>query len=67
MAKRKNKKNRIGFNQVLISLGILFTSMLFIIKMIIGRIGWFEVFTPVMIAFFIIFLLNTLKSILRKV
>ncbi|WP_316839830.1 hypothetical protein [Pedobacter gandavensis] len=67
MAKRRSKKNRIGFNRVLISLGILFTAILFIIRVIFGTVSWFEVFAPVIIAFFIVFLLTALKSALRKV
>ena len=65
MAKRRTK--RTGIKQVLISLGILFSVILFIIKVVTGGIGWFGVFAPVIITFFIVFLLSAIRSILRKV
>lgn len=70
MAKRRTKKTTTkgrSLKEVLILLGILFTAILFMIKMIAGGIGWFEVFTPVLIAFFIVFLLSVLRTALRKV
>lgn len=70
MAKRKTKKtttNQTGIKQVLISLGILFSATLFIVRFIAGGIGLFEVFAPVLIAFLLVFLLSVLRSILRKV
>lgn len=70
MAKRKSKKttaNQTSIKQVLISLGILFSTILFLIKVITGSVGWLEVFAPVVIAFFIVFLLSALKTIIRKV
>jgi hypothetical protein len=69
VAKRRIKKttiNQTGIKQVLIPLGILFSAILFIIKIITGGIGWFEVFAPVIIAFFIVFLLSVIKAIIRK-
>ena len=68
MAKRRTKKTKQkGFKEILILLGMLFSSILFIIKIIIGRIGWLEVFAPVIIVFLILFLLSVLKTALRKV
>jgi len=70
VAKRKIKKtttNQTGIKQALISLGILFSVILFLIKIITGSVGWLEVFAPVMIAGFIVFLLNGLKAMLRKI
>lgn len=67
MAKTRTKTKQKGIKQVLISLGMLFSAILFIIKVITGGIGWFEVFAPVIIAFFIVFLLSALKTMLRKV
>lgn len=70
MAKRRTKKiiaKGRSLKEVLILLGVLFSAILFMIKVIIGGIGWFEVFTPVLIAFFIVFLLSVLKAVLRKV
>jgi len=46
---------------------MLFSSILFMIKIIIGRIGWLEVFAPVIIVFLILFLLSVLKTAVRKV
>ena len=65
MAKKRTKQT--GVKQILISLGILFSAILFIIKVITGSIGWLEVFAPVIIAFLLIFLLSALKAALRKV
>lgn len=70
MAKRKTKKttaNQTSLKQALILLGITFSGVLFIIKLVMGGVGWFEVFAPVVIAFFIVFLLSVMKSILRKI
>ncbi|WP_293307738.1 hypothetical protein [Pedobacter sp. UBA5917] len=68
MAKRRTKKTKQrGFKEILILLGMLFSGILFIIKIIFGRIGWLEVFAPVIIVFFIFFLLSLLKTALRKV
>ena len=70
MAKRRTKKDKInqtGFKQVLISLGILFSVILFMIKLITGGIDWFEVFAPVIVAFFIVFAITALKAIFRKI
>lgn len=46
---------------------MLFSCILFIIKIIFGRIGWLEVFAPVIIVFLILFLLSVLKAAVRKV
>ncbi len=69
MAKRRAQKRakQRGIKEVLISLGILFSSILFIVKLIMGSIGWLEVFAPILIAFFIVFLLTVLKSIFNKI
>jgi glucan phosphoethanolaminetransferase (alkaline phosphatase superfamily) len=70
VAKRRTKKITTkgrSLKEVLILLGILFSAILFIIKVITGGIGWLEVFAPVLITFFIVFLLSVLKTALRKV
>jgi len=70
VAKRRTKKtaaHQTGFKKAVISLGILFSMILFLIKIIAGSIGWFEVFAPVLIAFFILFLLSLLRMVLRKI
>lgn len=68
MAKRRTRKTKQrGFKEILILLGMLFSCILFIIKIIFGRIGWLEVFAPVIIVFLILFLLSVLKTAVRKV
>jgi len=68
VAKRRTKKTKQrGFKEILILLGMLFSSILFIIKIIIGRIGWLEVFAPIVTIFCILFILSVLKTALRKV
>ncbi|MFC1222752.1 hypothetical protein ACFE6N_03025 [Pedobacter sp. BG31] len=68
MAKRRTRKTKKrGFKEVLILLAMLFSGILFIIKIIFGRIGWLEVFAPVIIVFLILFLLSVLKTAVRKV
>ncbi|MCX2483763.1 hypothetical protein [Pedobacter sp. MR2016-24] len=70
MAKRRTKKttaHQTGFKKAVISLGILFSVILFLIKIITGSMGWFEVFAPVLIAFFILFMLSVLRTVLRKI
>ncbi|WP_025142199.1 hypothetical protein [Pedobacter jeongneungensis] len=68
MAKRRTRKTKQrGFKEILILLGMLFSCILFIIKIIFGRIGWLEVFAPVIVVFLILFLLSVLKTAVRKV
>jgi len=68
VAKRRTRKTKQrGFKEILILLGMLFSSILFIIKIIFGPIGWLEVFAPVIIIFLILFLLSVLKTAVRKV
>jgi len=63
VAKKKRKQ---GFQHTLIYLGTLFTIVLFIIKVMVGRFGWLDVFAPLLIAFLIIFLLSVLKTAFKK-
>ena len=70
MSKRRkkpvsNKKRNIS--DVLITLGILFTFILFSVKITIGSVGWLGVFAPVIMAFFIVFVLAALKAVIRKI
>jgi len=68
VAKRRTRKTKQkGFKEILILLGMLFSCILFVIKIIFGRIGWLEVFAPVLIVFLILFLLSVLKTAVRKV
>jgi len=67
MAKRRTRKTKQrGFKEILVLLGMLFSSILFIIKSIFRSIGWLEVFAPVVIVFLILFLLSVLKTAVRK-
>lgn len=60
-----NKKRNIS--DVLIMLGVLFTIILFFIKITIGSVGWLGVFAPTITAFFIVFILSALKMVIRKI
>ena len=64
MAKRK--KNKSGFDNILISVGILFTIILGVIKIISGSGSWFRVFTPLIVVFIVIFLIKIIKSLINK-
>ncbi|MEJ5962222.1 hypothetical protein [Pedobacter immunditicola] len=70
MAKRRayqKRRNHRGLQDVLISLGILLSLILFIIKFTWGGIGWIEIFAPVMIVLFISFLLAALKKVFERI
>lgn len=64
MAKKKRKQ---GFSDLLIYLAVLFTIVLFIVKLVAGGLGWLDVFAPLLIVFFIFFLLNVLKTVIKKI
>lgn len=63
----KKKKTKLEFKIVLVYLGIVFTSILFVIKLFSARFGWLDVFAPLLVAFLIIFLLSVLKIIIKKI
>ncbi|MFN8297267.1 MAG: hypothetical protein U0T69_13805 [Chitinophagales bacterium] len=65
MAKRKNKKR--DFKTIIVSLGILFSIILFVVKIIFGSVGWLSVFAPVIFAFLIVFLLTVLRDTIKKI
>jgi len=65
LAKRKNKKS--DFKTIIVSLGILFSIILFIVKIIFGSVGWLSVFAPVIFAFLIVFLLTVLRDTIKKI
>jgi hypothetical protein len=65
LAKRKSKKR--DFKTIIISLGILFSIILFVVKIIFGSVGWLSVFAPVIFAFLIVFLLAVLKDTIKKI
>jgi len=70
MAKRtalQKRNNKRGLQDVLISLGILLSLILFIMKFVWGGIGWLEIFAPVMIVFFISFLLAAIKKVFERI
>ena len=62
--KRTNKR---GLQDVLISLGILLSVILLIMKFVWGGIGWLEIFAPVTIVFFITCLLAVLKKVYNRI
>ena len=63
----KKKKQKLEFKTVLVYMGILFTGILFIVKIFSKSLGWLDVFAPLLIAFLIIFLLSLLKIIIKKI
>jgi hypothetical protein len=65
LAKRKNKKR--DFKTIIVSLGILFSIILFVVKIIFGSVGWLSVFAPVIFAFLIVFLLTVLRDTIKKI
>jgi Fe2+ transport system protein B len=70
VAKRRTKKTgtkQRSIKNVLVWLGMLFTGILFMIKIIIGGVGWFQVFAPVITVFFIVSLLSALKVAIKKI
>mgnify|MGYP006951079923 CR=1 FL=1 len=69
MAPRKAHQVRTkksGLHDVLISMGILLSLILFIINFIRGGIGWIEILAPVMIVFAMSFLLDVLKKAFNR-
>lgn len=64
MAKRK--KNKSTFSNILIYLSIFFCVVLFVIKVLFNNINWISVFTPIIIAFVIIFVISILKKLIQK-
>jgi hypothetical protein len=65
VSKKKSKKK--DFKTIVINLGILFSIILFVVKLSFGSVGWIGVFTPVLIAFLITLLLSTLKNLINKI
>ena len=65
MAKKKN--NKPNYNNLIISLGFLISVLLGIIKIISGSGSWLKVFSPLIIAFIILFILNLIKSGVKKI
>lgn len=65
MAKKRKKKS--DFQTLLITLSVAFCIILFIIKISFGNLGWIEVFSPIILVFLILFIINLLKMAVRKV
>jgi hypothetical protein len=65
MARKKNKKGSLDY--WIITLGILFSLVLGIMKLISGSGSWLKVFSPLIIAFIIVFVINLLKSGIKKI
>jgi hypothetical protein len=64
MAKKNSKKS--DFKTTIIYLGILFSIILFFVKIVLGVVGWVSVFAPVLIAFFIVYLFSALKNKIKN-
>jgi hypothetical protein len=65
MAKKKNNKGNLDY--WIITLGVLFSIVLGIKKIIFGSGSWLSVFSPMIIAFIIVFVKNLLKSGIKKI
>lgn len=65
MAKKRKKKT--DFRTLLITLSVAFCIVFFIIKISFGNLGWIEVFSPIILVFVILFIINLLKTVVRKV
>ncbi|HMK04154.1 MAG TPA: hypothetical protein VK489_08185 [Ferruginibacter sp.] len=63
----KKKKRSTGLKAILVYMGIVFTGMLFILKIFLKSIGWLDVFAPLLAAFLIIFLLSAVKAVIKKI
>jgi cell shape-determining protein MreD len=63
----KKKKRKTGFITILLYLGIVFTGILFMVKLVFKSVSWLDVFAPLLITFFIIFLLSVVKTAVKKV
>jgi len=66
MAKRKATKKR-DVGTVLTLLGIIFSIMMFIVKLLGGSMSWVEIFVPLLIAFLIVFVISVLKAVLKRI
>jgi len=64
---KKKKKTTLDFKTVLVYLAILFTGILFIVKLFSKSLGWLDVFAPLLVAFCIIFLLSVVKLLIKKI
>jgi hypothetical protein len=65
MAKRK--KNKTTLEKLLLTLGIAFTIILGGIKIFFNNGSWLKVFSPIFIVFIILFIMNLLKSAVKKI
>jgi len=63
----KRKKKKLEFKTIIIYLGILFSLILFLLKVVFGTVGWLSIFAPVLFAFLIVFLIQVLKSTIKKI
>lgn len=65
MAKKRKKKS--DFKTIVISLSIAFSIALFLIKIGFKNIGWLEVFSPIILVFILLFIINVLKTTVKKI
>ncbi len=65
--KKTRKSTRKGLVETLLSLGVLFTCLLFFAKLMGGKLSWLEVFAPFVAASFISFIISILKTVLKRI
>ena len=57
-----NKKNKTGLDKKLLSIGISFTIILFLLKLTVNFGTWLNIFYPLIFIFILIFLLKLFKK-----
>jgi hypothetical protein len=62
----KKKKTKTNLASTLVFLGIVFTVILSMVKLLFKSVGGLDVFAPLLIAFFILFLLSLVKAVVKK-
>ena len=64
MTKRKrNSKRKFEFNTTIVYLGLVFSGLMFLNKLLFtSTVGWLSVFAPVLLVFFIIFIIKIIRS-----
>ena len=67
MTRRKKKKKSSDFKTVLVYMALVFTGLLFILKLFVHTISWLDVFAPLLVVFLLLFLLSVLKAVLKKI
>lgn len=65
MAKKRKKK--FNFQKSLLYLAVIFSGLLFLLKISFDNQSWFQVFSPLLLAFIIIFSIQVFKTAIRKI